>query len=372
VVRATSDYPLLATYAVKRTNGTLALLVINKSASANLTANFNLSGYVPYGNSAIYSYGIPQDEAARTGVGSPEIAQTNFIGAATSFSATFAPFSATVMVMGPANQPPLTPTSLVATASNAVVSLSWNGSAGADSYIVKRSTTSGSGYATVGSSTTTSHVDPGLTNGTTYFYVTTSVNTCGPVSTESGNSSEVSATPSAGGCTPQTPNCEFQMSGGVASVEGEHWFVNSTTGVTTGDSWSQAAAAPASGGQCMVVGPDNGNSWTTNVTTTSPRLDFKVNFTAGTFFLHIRGDGSDGANDSCWGGRDGTLLTTIYDFPEVVNSWAWRSVSLGSVTAGIHTINVWGREDGFRLDKIVINTSSTAPTGAGPAESALN
>jgi hypothetical protein len=142
--------------------------------------------------------------------------------------------------------------------------------------------------------------------------------------------------------------------------------------VTTGDSWTQAAAAPASGGQCMVVGPDNGHSWTTNVTTTSPRLDFKVNFTAGTFFLHIRGDGSNGSNDSCWGGRDGVLLTTVYDYPEVVNSWAWRTVSLGSVTAGIHTINVWAREDGFRLDKIVINTSSTAPTGAGPAESALN
>ena len=128
VVRATSDYPLLATYAVKRTNGTLTLLVINKSASSNLTANFNLSGYVPYSNAAIYSYGIPQDEAARTGVGSPDIAQTNFMGAAASFSATFAPFSATVMVMGPANQPPVTPTSLVATPSNAVVSLSWNGS----------------------------------------------------------------------------------------------------------------------------------------------------------------------------------------------------------------------------------------------------
>ena len=154
VVRATSDYPLLATYAVKRANGTLTLLVINKSACSNLTANFNLSGYVPYGSAAIYSYGIPQDEAARTGVGSPDIAQSNFIGAAASFSATFAPFSATVMVMGAVNQPPVTPTSLVATASNAVVSLSWNGSAGADSYLVKRSTTSGSGYANIATGVT--------------------------------------------------------------------------------------------------------------------------------------------------------------------------------------------------------------------------
>ena len=192
VVRATSDYPLLATYAVMRTNGTLTLLVINKSASSNLTANFNLSGYVPYSNAAIYSYGIPQDEAARTGVGSPDIAQTNFIGAAASFSATFAPFSATVMVMSPANQPPVTPTSLVATASNAVVSLSWNGSAGADSYIVKRSTTSGSGYVTIASGVTaTSYLDTGLVNGTTYYYVVAATNVYGV----SSNSVEASATP---------------------------------------------------------------------------------------------------------------------------------------------------------------------------------
>ena len=160
-----------------RTNGTLTLLVINKSASSNLTANFNLSGYVPYGNAAIYSYGIPQDEAARTGVGSPDIVQTNFIGAAASFSATFAPFSATVMVMSPANQPPVTPTSLVATASNAVVSLSWNGSAGADSYIVKRSTTSGSGYTNIATGVTaTSYLDSGVVGGTTYYYVVAATN----------------------------------------------------------------------------------------------------------------------------------------------------------------------------------------------------
>ena len=192
VVRATSDYPLLATYAVKRTDGTLTLLVINKSASATLTVNFNLSGYVPYTNAALYSYGIPQDEAARTGVGSPDIVQTNFIGAAASFSATFAPFSATVMVMSPANQPPVTPTSLVATASNAVVSLSWNGSVGADSYLVKRSTNSGGGYVTIASGVTvTSYLDTGVVGGTTYYYVVAATNNFGA----SLNSAEASATP---------------------------------------------------------------------------------------------------------------------------------------------------------------------------------
>jgi alpha-N-arabinofuranosidase len=190
VVRATSGHVLLATYAVMRTNGTLTLLVINKSRSSHLTANFNLSGYVPYSNAAVFSYGIPQDEAARTGVGSPDILRTNFIGAATSFSATFAPFSATVLVMSPANQPPLPPTGLVAIRSNAVASLSWNGSAGADSYLVQRSTTSGSGYTNIATGVTaTSYLDTGLVSGTTYYYVVAATNIHGG----SLNSAEASA-----------------------------------------------------------------------------------------------------------------------------------------------------------------------------------
>jgi hypothetical protein len=230
VVRATSDYPLLATYSVMRTNGTLTLLVINKSACSNLTANFNLSGYVPYTNATIYGYGIPQDDAARTGVGSPDIAQTNFIGAAASFSATFAPFSATVMVMGPANQPPLTPTSLVATASNAVVSLSWNGSAGADSYIVKRSTTSGSGYTTIASGVTaTSYLDAGLINGTTYYYVVAATNVNGV----SSNSMEASATPA-------------EMFG--------WWKFDATSGTTAADSGYGGNPGTLQGGATWVAG----------------------------------------------------------------------------------------------------------------------
>jgi hypothetical protein len=105
VVSATSDYPLLAVYSVKRTSGALTVLVINKSSSSSLTAIINLSGYLPYTNATVYSYGIPQDEAARTGVGSTDIAQTNLAGVESSFSITFAPFSATVMVLSAAPPP---------------------------------------------------------------------------------------------------------------------------------------------------------------------------------------------------------------------------------------------------------------------------
>jgi hypothetical protein len=87
--------------------------------------------------------------------------------------------------------PPAAPTGLQATAGNAQVSLTWTGSAGATGYHVKRSTTSGGPYAQVAAPATTSDVDTGLTNGTTYYYVVSALNAAG----ESANSSQASGTP---------------------------------------------------------------------------------------------------------------------------------------------------------------------------------
>jgi hypothetical protein len=92
----------------------------------------------------------------------------------------------------PISVPP-PPINLTATAGNTQVSLSWTASTGAASYNVKRGTVSGGPYATITSPTTTSYVDMGVTNGTAYFYVVTAVNAAG----ESGNSNQVSATPTA-------------------------------------------------------------------------------------------------------------------------------------------------------------------------------
>jgi len=192
VVSATSDYPLLAVYSVKRTNGALTLLVINKSSSSSLTAAIHLSGYLPNANATVYSYGIPQDEAARTGVGSPDIAQTNLARVQSSFSVTFAPFSVSVVVMSAGNPPPFAPANLAATASNAAVALAWDPASGADSYLIKRSTTSGGSYTTIASGVTaTSYLDTGLINGTTYYYVLAATNAYGV----SSNSAEASARP---------------------------------------------------------------------------------------------------------------------------------------------------------------------------------
>ena len=87
---------------------------------------------------------------------------------------------------------PATPTGLQATGGNAQVSLSWSASTGAASYNVKRSTTNGGPYNTaVAAPTVTNYTDTTVTNGTTYYFVVSAVNTAG----QSANSTQASATP---------------------------------------------------------------------------------------------------------------------------------------------------------------------------------
>jgi DNA/RNA endonuclease G (NUC1)/fibronectin type 3 domain-containing protein len=91
------------------------------------------------------------------------------------------------------NAPPATPAGLAATPGPSHVQLNWTATPGATSYNVKRSTTMGSGYATIASPATNSYDDLTAASGTTYYYVVSAVNAAG----ESGNSTEVSATPTA-------------------------------------------------------------------------------------------------------------------------------------------------------------------------------
>jgi fibronectin type 3 domain-containing protein len=96
---------------------------------------------------------------------------------------------------------PAVPTGLTATAANAQVSLTWTASPNATSYNVKRATTTGGPYATISSPTAASFTNASLTNGTTYFYVVSAVNSAG----QSANSSEASAQPTAPSQAPAAP-----------------------------------------------------------------------------------------------------------------------------------------------------------------------
>jgi fibronectin type 3 domain-containing protein len=150
-------------------------------------------------------------------------------------------------VNGTPNTAPTTPTGLTATPGNAQVALSWTAVSGATSYNVQRSATSGGPYATVGTPTTNSFTNTGLTNGTMYYYVVAAVNSGGT----SPNSTQVSGMPNA---VPTAPT-GLTATAGIAQVT-LNW-----TAVTGATSYN-VQRSTTSGGPYTTVGTPTTNSFT--------------------------------------------------------------------------------------------------------------
>jgi methionine-rich copper-binding protein CopC len=108
VVRATSDSPALAAYAVTASNGHLELLVINKNANEDVDEQFQLTGFGPSGESAVWQYGEAEDTAqSLTTDGHASL--THFTStlslSGASFHFTFPRYSMTVLDLTPVTGP---------------------------------------------------------------------------------------------------------------------------------------------------------------------------------------------------------------------------------------------------------------------------
>jgi glucose/arabinose dehydrogenase len=162
---------------------------------------------------------------------------------------------------------------------------------------------------------------------------------------------------------------------GLVSVDVEHFHTRLAQG---GHAWSSEATAGASGGAALRATPNNGANVDTGYTTNSPRLDFRVTFVkTGTHYVWVRGIGANGNDDSIHAGLSGAASTSSDRMSSFGTAWTWSKATMDGASAtlsvpstGTHTVNLWMREDGFVVDKIVLTTSSTyVPSGTGPAES---
>lgn len=179
--------------------------------------------------------------------------------------------------------------------------------------------------------------------------------------------------------TPTPSYCAFQESGGQVVIEAENYYDN----IARGGHYWQLGTTPGgySGSGHMQALPDSGTNNNTGYTTNSPELQYKVNFqTTGRYYVWIRGrcvSGDCGHSDSVHAGLDGQPLSTSDRIDYFGTSWAWHrdtmdghsSAYFDVSTAGEHTLNIWMREDGFRIDKIILTTSSSyTPSGQGADE----
>ena len=89
------------------------------------------------------------------------------------------------------------------------------------------------------------------------------------------------------------------------------------------------------------------------------------------------GLGPQAKDDSVHVGLDGQAVATSDRLSSFGKDWTWSRSTMDGVVAtitvlspGIHTLNVWMREDGFVMDRVLLTPSASyTPNGTGPAES---
>jgi len=164
---------------------------------------------------------------------------------------------------------------------------------------------------------------------------------------------------------------DLQSDGGTLSIEVENFASRSSDGA---HQWLVVSESGASG-SAVVSTPNTGKL--KGSPGGSAAMNYPIPFTeAGTYTVWLRGLGDSngsGKNDSVHVGINNNLSTSqvLENFPD---RWTWskQKRSGGSVTitipsAGVHVINLWMREDGLILDKMVLTkNSSFIPTSIGP------
>jgi hypothetical protein len=126
--------------------------------------------------------------------------------------------------------------------------------------------------------------------------------------------------------------------------------------------------------------PDIGTNNNTGFVTSSPGLRYRVRLrVGGTYYVWVRKYSTGGLDDSCHIGLNGVATSTSDRIDAFANPnlWAWTNGTLDGPRATIQVtaagevdINLWMREDGFRVDKIVLTTDPNfVPSGMGPAPS---
>lgn len=150
--------------------------------------------------------------------------------------------------------------------------------------------------------------------------------------------------------------------------------------------WKAFDDGAASGGRAVVVRPDTAENVNTYDNLYGPRMEYEVQFqTTGTYYVWVRTKADNGEEDSVhvalqegngpWepGTFGGLGLGDDGD-----GDWDWsneitdtsQEAQFTVDTTGTHTVSVWMREDGARIDKIVLTTDdSFTPSNDGPAES---
>lgn len=177
-------------------------------------------------------------------------------------------------------------------------------------------------------------------------------------------------------CNNPPPNgeCFVVSNTDQVSIEAEDFSrANPGTGNAASTSWTEITEANASGGKAIQAGPNQG-LWT-GLNLYGPSVEYDIDFPqTGLYYVYVRSQGPTANDDSYHIGLNGSGLSNKSAYGMGGSGpWAWQNLAnddeqmqLNIQSAGKHTLNIWVREDGVQIDKIVIKKTSGAPSGKGP------
>ena len=249
----------------------------------------------------------------------------------------------------------------------------WNAAAGATSYNIYRSTTSGGeGTTPIGSTTSTSYTNTGLTNGppTIYYYTVASVHggTVSPQSAETASPTPLRTSPGSGTVAGVSSNGGWLFYGKDGLGAGFDWFNATSAMCTDCPDWfpqwlsaQQGALAP-SGTVVDMAYADTATLTFSNIVVPSAGLyniDFRYAFGTGLF--------PNVTNREMGLQVNGTVVTSHQRFP-ITGSFATyqHSFTQAHLNAGQNTIMQFAVTDHgiSRVDEITV----TAASGSLPSE----
>ena len=163
--------------------------------------------------------------------------------------------------------------------------------------------------------------------------------------------------------------------GNMVVMEAEHFHERQARG---GKSWQTVTVRHSSAGESLQALPNTGANVQTNYATLSPHLAYRVVFEVpGRYYVWVRAKAASNDDDSLHIGLNGVPVASGERIEQIFDFWTWSSVRgdasrafVDVPAAGEHVVDVWMREDGVVIDKILLTTDADfEPEGQGLVES---
>jgi len=154
-------------------------------------------------------------------------------------------------------------------------------------------------------------------------------------------------------------------------IEAENFHANGKGAEQTSDhSWQRRYGCSSSNDQYVQALPNIGTNINSQIETHSPCLSYRISFNeTGKYYLWFKAAGATSENDSLHFGIDATAISYSSDSAAQIStttSFRWESIcgnetrpAINITAAGYHIVNIWMREDGAALDKIILTKSAS-------------